>query len=131
MPLAGMRYVRDTPMTNLFARLIGYGLISAPVLGLCAARWAWARSRPTAEERRARVPAPLAAGAGWLAGGLVGSLPCLLVPGSATVVTYGAVTGSLVGLLLGWLAGGLYPGWAARRSRPPEQDDFREPDPPA
>jgi hypothetical protein len=131
MSHAGPRTGQDVPMTNLFARLVEYGLISAPVLGLCAARWAWARSRPTADERRDRVPVPVAAGARWVAGGLVGSVPCLLAPGSATLVTYGAVTGSLAGILLGWLAGGLYPDWAARRAHRPERDDYREPDPPA
>ena len=112
-------------MTNLFHRLEEYALISAPVLGLCAARWLWARSRP-ADERREREPVPIAAGAGWLAGGLVGSAICLLTPGQSILVTYGAVTGSVFGILIGWLAGRLYPAWADRRPHRPELDDYRE-----
>src|SRR5262245_947813 len=113
-------------MTNLLSRLIEYGLISAPVLGLCGARWLWARSRPTAGDRLVLVPVPIGAGAGWLLGGLVGSIPCLLIPGNSTLVTYWAVTGSLIGIFIGWLAGWYYPIWAERRSRPPEVDDYRE-----
>lgn len=113
-------------MTNLLSRLIEYCLISAPVLGLCGARWLWARSRPTAEERAVRVPVPTGAAAGWLLGGLVGSLPCLLIPGYSNLVTYWAVTGSLIGIFVGLTAGWLYPHWAKRRTRPPEVDDYRE-----